>query len=101
MPFFSFLKTQHLPDLITWCQARYDPVQRTIMTQNGNILITITAPNINQMLPIPSSNSLSHFSPVTLMERYNKLTFPHRALIFEIFLLEDAEIPKRNPPYAP
>ncbi len=34
------------------------------------------------------------------MDLYNKLTFPQRALIFELFLPEDVELPKRNPPYS-
>jgi len=30
LPLFSLPKTHHFPDLITWCKARYDPVQRTV-----------------------------------------------------------------------
>lgn len=70
------------------------------MTQDGNILITIITQNINQMLLIHSSDTLSYFSPTTLMDLYNKLTFPQRALIFKLFLPEDVELPKRNPPYS-
>ena len=33
------------------------------------------------------------------MDLYQKLTFPQRAQIFEIFLPEDVELPKKNPPY--
>ena len=36
------------------------------MAQNGDMLITINAQNINQMLKAPSSDSLSFFSPATL-----------------------------------
>lgn len=75
-PLYSLPKTHHFPDLITWCQARYDIVQITVMTQDGKNLITITAQSINQMLMIPSSNFLNHFSPATLMDLYNKLNFP-------------------------
>ncbi len=46
-PLYYFPKTHHFPDLITWCQAKYDPVQRTVMTQDGKILITINAQSIN------------------------------------------------------
>lgn len=87
-------------DLITWCRARYDHVQRTVMTQDGKILITVTAHSINQMLMIPSSDSLNHFSPAALMDLSNKLTFPQRALILELFLPKDVELLKRNPPYS-
>ena len=70
------------------------------MIQNGNILITITTQNINQTLLIPSSDSLTYFSPTTLMDLYNKLTFPQKALIFENLLPEDVELPKIDPPYS-
>lgn len=86
LPLFSFPKTHQFSSLISWCQARYDLVQRIVMTQDGKIMITITAHSINQMLMIPPSNSLSHFSPTALMYLYNKLTFPQRALLFELFL---------------
>lgn len=75
-------------------------MQRTVMTQDGKILITITDKSINQMLIIPPSDSLSHFTSASVMYLHNKLTFPHRALIFEIFLPKDIELPKRNPPYS-
>ena len=50
------------------------------------------------MLVIPENDSLRHFSTVVLMDLYHKLTFPQRAQIFEIFLPEDVELPKKNPP---
>jgi len=51
------------------------------------------------MLLILENNSLSFFSTTVLIDLYHKLTFPQRAQIFEIFLPEDAELPKKNPPY--
>ena len=41
IPFFCFPKTHEFPNLITYCQAKYDPVKREVMAQNGDILITI------------------------------------------------------------
>jgi hypothetical protein len=41
-------------------------------------------------------------SPLTieiLSELYQNLTFPQRAQIFELFLPQDAQFPKNNPPY--
>ena len=69
------------------------------MAENGDIPISITPETINQMLLIPQNDSLSHFSAVILMDLYHKLTFLQRAQIFEIFLLEDSQLPKKNPPY--
>lgn len=51
------------------------------------------------MLLIPENDSLSHFSIVVLVDLYHKLTVPQRAQIFEIFLPEDAKLPKNNPLY--
>ena len=52
------------------------------------------------MLLIPQYDSLTHFSPVALMDLYHKLNFPHRNHILKFFLLEDVKIPKNNPPYS-
>lgn len=51
------------------------------------------------MFLIPQNDSLSLFSQAALMELYHKFTFPQRAQIFETFLPDDVELPKRNPPY--
>lgn len=52
------------------------------------------------MILIPQLDSLSHFSPETLIDLYHKLTFPQRAQKFEIFLPKDEKLPKINPPYS-
>ena len=83
-----------------WCQARYNPLLRIVVAQNGDILISITPKTINKMFLIPKSYSLSFFSTSILMDLYHKITFPQRAQIFEIFLPEDAELPKNNSPYS-
>ena len=64
---FTFPQTHEFPDLVTWFQTRYDPLKRTIVAENGDILISITLETINQML-LPQSDSLNHFSQVSLME---------------------------------
>lgn len=45
-PLYYFPKTHHFHDLITWCQARYDPMQRIVMTKDRKALITITTQSI-------------------------------------------------------
>jgi hypothetical protein len=50
------------------------------------------------MLQIPKIDSASPFSIEILNDLYQKLSFPQRAQIFEIFLPEDAQLPKKNPP---
>jgi hypothetical protein len=50
------------------------------------------------MLEIQRSDPAIPFSIEALNDLYQKLSFPQRAQIFEIFLPEDAQLPKKNPP---
>lgn len=52
------------------------------------------------MLQFNYSESVVPLSTNYLTELYKNLTFPQRAKIFEIFLPEDARIPKTNTPYS-
>jgi hypothetical protein len=54
---------------------------------------------IDQMLQIPRVDSPSPFNLEILTELYQNLSFPQRAQIFELFLPQDAQLPKTNPPY--
>jgi hypothetical protein len=74
--------------------------QRAIVSSSGETLFTITSESIDQMLQIPRNDSAIPFSIESLNDLYQKLTFPQRAHIFEIFLPEDAQLPKKNPPYS-
>jgi len=94
-----FPHTYSFLDMVIWCQSKYNPLQRTIVDENGDILITISAETTNQMLLIPDNDSLSFLSTITLIDLYHKLTFPQRAQIFEIFFPKYVELPKYNPPY--
>jgi hypothetical protein len=51
------------------------------------------------MLQIPRANSLSPFSIEILTDLYQKLSFPQRVHIFELFLPKNSQLPKKNPPY--
>jgi hypothetical protein len=51
------------------------------------------------MMQIPRTDSVTPFSIEILTKLYQNLLFPQRAQIFEIFLPEDAQLPKKNPPY--
>ena len=99
LPLYMFPQTYPFPKFVLKCQASYLPSQRAITFHNGEILFTITPETINQMLQIPQNNSTTPFSIEALNELYQKLTFSQWAQIFEIFLLEDAQLPKKNPPY--
>jgi hypothetical protein len=62
-------------------------------------LFTITPKSINQMLQIPKNNPTIIFSIKSLNDLYQNLSYPQRSHIFNIFLPEDAQFPKKNPPY--
>jgi hypothetical protein len=66
---------------------------------SGETFFTITPETINEMMQIPITDSSSPFSIEILTELYQKLSFPQRSHIFEIFLPEDMQFPKKNPPY--
>jgi hypothetical protein len=51
------------------------------------------------MLQIQRSDPVIMFSIESLNELYQKLSFPQRAHILEIFLPKDDQLPKKNPPY--
>lgn len=99
LPLYMFSQIYYFPNLVMWFQAKYNPLQRIIVTQNGDIMISIIPKIINKMPLIFENDSLSFFSTATLIDLYHKLTFPQRAQIFEIFFPEYVELPKRNPPY--
>jgi hypothetical protein len=50
-------------------------------------------------MQIPRADSLSPFSIKILTKMYQKLSFQQRDQIFELFLPENAQFPKMNPPY--
>jgi hypothetical protein len=51
------------------------------------------------MMQISRAESASPFNLEILTELYQNLSFPQRAQIFELFLPQDAQLPKKNPPY--
>jgi hypothetical protein len=94
-----FPQVYHFLQFALKCQAHYLPNQRAIVSSSGETLFTITSKTIDQMMQVPRVESLSLFSVEVLTELYQKLSFPQRAQIFEIFLPESAQLPKKNPPY--
>jgi hypothetical protein len=94
-----FPQIHHFPEFTLKCQAHYLPDQRAIVSSSGETLFTITPEAIDQMLQITRAESFSPFTIEILTEMYQKLSFPQRAQIFELFLPESAPLPKANPPY--
>jgi len=51
------------------------------------------------MILAPTVENDAPFSLEALTQLYQKLNFSTKARIFEIFLLGNAQLPKKNPPY--
>ena len=100
LPLYMFSQTHNFPEFALRCQARYFPSQRAIVSSSGETLFIITSQSINQMLQIPWNDSAIPFSIEVLNNLYQEFTFPQRAQIFNIFLPEDTQLPKHNPPYS-
>jgi hypothetical protein len=54
---------------------------------------------IDQMMQIPRADFASPFNLEIITELYQKMTFPQRAQIFELFLPPSTQFPSTNPPY--
>jgi len=52
------------------------------------------------MMLAPSVENVAPFSLEALTQLYQKLDFSSRARSFEIFLRENAQLSKKNPPYS-
>jgi hypothetical protein len=99
LPLYLFPQVHHFPEFSLKCQAHYLSDQRAIVSSSGETLFFITPEAIDQMMQIPRTESASPFNLETITELYQKLSFPQRAQIFELFFPQDAQLPKSNPPY--
>jgi hypothetical protein len=81
------------------CQDHYIPEKRAIISSSGEIFFLITPKSIDQMMQIPRADSASPFNLEILTELYQKMNFPQRAQIFDLFLPTSAQFPSTNPPY--
>lgn len=54
LPHYIFPHTHSAPEFIRKCQACYIPSQRAIISPTGEIIFTITAQSIDQMMQAPS-----------------------------------------------
>ena len=70
-----------------------------MITQNDEIIFSISPESICQALQINPQASLHPFSIGSLMDLYKNLTFPQIVHIFECFLPKNDELPRTNPPY--
>ena len=50
-------------------------------------------------MQVPKAEPHSPLTLEILTEMYQNLSFPQRAQIFELFIPQDAQFPKKNPPY--
>ena len=86
--------------LVRLCQKHYEPNQRAIVNVDREILLTITAESINQMLQLQSDPQSVPLSIEALTQLYLGLDFPKKFMIFQNFFPSHVDIPKLNPPYS-
>jgi hypothetical protein len=96
---YIFPQIHHFPKFALKYQAHYIPEQRAIVSSSGEILFLITPETIDQMIQISRAESASPFNLEIITVLYQKLSFPQRAQIFELFLSQSAQLPTTNPPY--
>ena len=70
------------------------------MNSSKEVLFTITAESINQMLQLQPDPQAIPLSIEALTKLYIGLDFPKRFMIFQTFMPLHVEIPKLNPPYS-
>jgi hypothetical protein len=99
LPLYLFPHIYHFPEFTLKFQVHYLPRHRAIVSSSGETLFTITLETINQIMQIPRVDSLSPFSIEILTELYQKMCFPQRAQIFDLFLPKNDQLPKVNAPY--
>jgi hypothetical protein len=98
-PLYLFPQVHHFPEFSLKCQAHYIPDQRAIVSSSGENIFFITPEAIDQMMQISRAESASPFNLEIITELYQKLSFPQRAQIFELFLPQAAHLPTTNPLY--
>jgi hypothetical protein len=98
-PLYLFPQIHHFPEFTLKFQAHYIPNQRAISSSFGDVLFFITHEDIHQMMQIPHAESASPFNSEILTKLYQKMRFPQRTQIFEIFLPTSTQFPSTNPPY--
>lgn len=95
IPHYIFPLTFQALKFTRRCQYYYVPVQRAIIAPTYDILFTITAQSIDQMMLAPDVENVAPFSLEALTQLYQKLDFAIRARSFEIFFKENAQLSKR------
>lgn len=100
MPKYVAPLTHSAQDLVRLCQKHYEPGQRAIVNADREILFTITAESINQMLQLQYNPQSVPLSIEALTQLYLGLDFPKKFMIFQNFLPSHGNIPKLNPPYS-
>jgi hypothetical protein len=99
LPLYMFPQVHHFPEFALKCRAHYIPEQKAIISSLGDVLFFITPEDIDQMMQITRPDSVIPFSLEVLTELYQKMTFPQRAQIFELFSPPSSPIPTTSPPY--
>lgn len=86
-------------DIIHFYHACYIPSQRSIVAPDQQVLFTITAEPINQMLQVQPSPNKTTLSIGDLLDLHVERNLPKIAQIFQTFIIEECHTPTDSPPY--
>lgn len=100
LPKYCFPQVHPFPENIHFCQACYVPSQRSIVTPNQQVLFTIIAESINQMLQIKPSQNETPLCIDGLLDLYTNIDIPKKAQIIQTFIIKESHTPTNSPPYA-
>jgi hypothetical protein len=98
-PSTSSLRSTIFPSSLSSVKPTIFPNKEPSSPHPERSCFLITPESIDQMMQIPRADSASPFNLEILTELYQKMTFPQRAQIFELFLPPSAQFPSTNPPY--
>jgi hypothetical protein len=99
LPLYMFPQVHHFPEFALKCRFHYVPEQKAIVSSLGDVLFFITPEDIDQMMQVTRPDSAAQFNLEVLTELYQRMTFPQRAQIFELFSPPSSPIPTTSPPY--
>jgi len=99
-PHYIFPHTNNTHEFIKKCHGCYIPILRVFLGPTGETIFTITPQYIDQMMQAVATENATPFSHQALIGLYQKLDFVKTSKTLELFLTEDAPLPKKSLPYA-
>lgn len=98
LPKYQFPTVHIFLDIVHQCHANYNPNLRVVMSPNQEVLFTIIAKSINEMLQLQLGQNLTPLSIAELLEKSTKLSNSEINRVCQTYM-EEKYRPKEPPPY--